>query len=373
MARARVTFAVLLPMLLFAMQGVCEDVRIGVLGLFHPTELTIETAGESWAVLSACGWSTPLEPASAHARARLVAVGTKVQVDFGSGVLIECERVQVASRQGTGTQLWLSIPNKIRRRYTGTTEITSRRGTLVPVISMDLEAAVASVVAAESAPGTPIEALKAQAVAARSYLVAGAGQHSGFDFCDTTHCQFLREVPGPGAATEATSATSGLVLTYEGRPIAAMYSASCGGRTHTLREIGVETAGYPYFAVDCPFCRSHADTWVRALETNEINFDANHNERKRLALGRRYGWATVPGNNYKILSRSHTTSIEGRGAGHGIGLCQAGASAMADAGADFITILAHYYANTGITEVRFTSLAACHDTSMRVPLDQIAR
>src|SRR6266571_2973368 len=60
---------------------------------------------------------------------------------------------------------------------------------------MDRETATASVVAAENTPDTPLEALKAQAVAARSYFVAGRGRHHDFDFCDTTHCQFLREPP----------------------------------------------------------------------------------------------------------------------------------------------------------------------------------
>ena len=76
--------------------------------------------------------------------------------------------------------------------------MTSAGGELVPVVSMDLETAVASVVAAEQVAGTPLEALKAQAVATRSYFVATRGRHRGFDFCDTTHCQFLREPPASG-------------------------------------------------------------------------------------------------------------------------------------------------------------------------------
>src|SRR5208283_1270192 len=68
---------------------------------------------------------------------------------------------------------------------------------LTAVVTMDLEPAVASVVAAEGTVDAPSEALKALAVAARSYFVAGKGRHRDFDFCDTTHCQFLRE-PGFG-------------------------------------------------------------------------------------------------------------------------------------------------------------------------------
>jgi stage II sporulation protein D len=266
---------------------------------------------------------------------------------------IECKRARLALRQGGATEFWLSVPNKIRRRYLGTLEITAVHDTLVPVIGMELEIAVASVVAAESAPGTPLEALKAQAVAARSYMVAATGRHSGFDFCDTTHCQFLRQAPGPeSAANRATKATEGLVLAYQGNIIPAMYSASCGGRTRTLQDVGVNSRGYPYFAVECPYCQKHSSQWIHAFDSQQIHLEASHTERERLVLGRKYGWSAVPGNNYQILTRSNQVLIEGRGAGHGIGLCQSGAAAMAASGADFAVILHYYYPNVTLLEAR---------------------
>src|SRR5437764_501831 len=79
----------------------------------------------------------------------------------------------------------------------------------------------------------PFEAMKAQAVAARSYYAAGA-QHHDFDFCDTTHCQFLRQPPAVNSpAAVPTRQTEGMVLSYEGEAVSAMHTASCGGRTHT--------------------------------------------------------------------------------------------------------------------------------------------
>ena len=122
---------------------------------------------------------------------------------------------------------------------------------MIATISMDLELAVASVVAAESAPVAAIEALKAQAVVARSFYLASQHRHEGFDFCDTTHCQFIRQSPGPGTdAFRAAEATHGLVLTYQGRVLAALYSAVCGGHTRSL-EPSREADTYPYFAVEC--------------------------------------------------------------------------------------------------------------------------
>jgi stage II sporulation protein D len=84
--------------------------------------------------------------------------------------------------------LVLTLPGKIKRRYLGVLELKAKNGELIPVITMDMETAVASVVQAETTPGTSMEALKAQAVVSRSYFVAGRGRHTDFDFCDLTHC-----------------------------------------------------------------------------------------------------------------------------------------------------------------------------------------
>jgi len=126
---------------------------------------------------------------------------------------------------------------------------------------MDREIAVASVVAAEMPPGTPLEALKAQAVIARAYFAAAGPRHDAFDFCDSTHCQFLREPPQPGTeAFLAANETRGMVLAYLGRPLAAMYSASCGGQTRALESEG---PGYSYRSVSCDFCRRNAPGLVQ--------------------------------------------------------------------------------------------------------------
>jgi stage II sporulation protein D len=194
-----------------------------------------------------------------------------------------------------------------------------------------------------------LQALKAQAVAARSFLVARQTGHADFDFCDTTHCQFLRSPPEPGSEPDkAARSTQGLVLewhddTGKDRPLAAMYARSCGGRTRTLREVGVRSDGYPYYPVRCDYCSRHPEVWQREAK------GAPRTEQERLAFNRIHGWGAVPS-----LPASGTGSddkIQGRGVGHGIGLCQLGAADMARQGATFAQILAHYYPNTKLTTI----------------------
>ncbi len=320
-----------------------EEVRIGVLGLFHSKQIVItpiearplqcRAGGEPWPVVD------PM-------RAELE--GTKVRItgtDNAFDGTIFCDN----GASGT-TEFVASVPGKITRRYSGKLEIRANAHELIVVVVMPMETAVASVVAAESPPHAPMEALKAQAVAARSFLVAGKGRHLNFDFCDTTHCQFLRAPPGPAtAAFQAAVATRGLVLAYKDEIFAAMYSASCGGRTHTLDELGVPVHGYPYFAVMCNYCRRHPEKWVRQLKAEDAAALAP-TESARLNLARKLGWKSVPGNSYSSHTENGSVVLEGVGVGHGIGLCQRGGADMARHGASFEEILQHYYPNTEVRQ-----------------------
>lgn len=69
-------------------------------------------------------------------------------------------------------------------------------------------------------------------------------------------------------------------------------------------------------------------------------------EQARLEVGRKLGWGVVPGSNYEAHREGEKVVIHGRGLGHGVGLCQKGAAAMAAKGASFHEILARYFPNT---------------------------
>jgi stage II sporulation protein D (peptidoglycan lytic transglycosylase) len=327
--------AVLALALLLGAPAWAQTVRIGVFGLFHPAELRVAPAPGSSLMIKIDGESITMNQA---VQVRLA--GDRVQL-LAQGVSWSVTRVHFHARDGGPADLLLSVPGKIRRRYRGTLEIVSHRSELVPIVAMDLELAVASAVAAESAPGAPLEALKAQAVATRSFMMVHGSAHKLFDFCDTTHCQFLRQPPPPNSlAARAARETRGMVLTYLGSPFSAMFAASCGGRTKTLAELGLPARDYPYFPVDCPYCRRNADRWERKVPRKITG------ERGRLELNRQHGWSALPGNHYHVQETDEGIVIEGAGQGHGLGLCQNGAAGMAAEGKNFREILDHYYPNT---------------------------
>ncbi|MGH9552571.1 MAG: hypothetical protein ACRD3W_24540, partial [Terriglobales bacterium] len=110
--------------------------------------------------------------------------------------------------------------------------------------------------------------------------------------------------------------------------------------------IGLSSRAYPYFPVVCDYCQRHPSRWVRRVSPGEAGELRERGEASRLALDRRLGWDAVPSNNFTAHSDAQGVVLEGSGEGHGIGLCQAGARAMAQTGAAFREILEHYYPNT---------------------------
>lgn len=340
---------VLLALLLVAVSTPAESdrdrVRIGVFGLLKPSELVVRPAGDAVLLIEAGSESLVLESGQSLSLGR---DGRRIRAAT-SKFMATVLKARVTGRRGGDAELMLSVPGSIERRYRGRLDVRVANGVLSPVIEMTLATAVASAVASESPPGAPLEALKAQAVASRSFYVASRKRHDGFDFCDTTHCQFLREPPAQDhPAAVAERATRDFVLHYGGKSMPALYTASCGGHTRTLSDVGLESAGYPYFRVPCAYCRNHAPEWKAELEAGPVakQLSAHRSEQARLAAGRRMGWGVVPGNNYTTEWEGTTLLVRGRGRGHGVGLCQEGAAAMASAGANFRQILQHYYPNT---------------------------
>jgi hypothetical protein len=266
---------------LFAFNAPAEVVQIGVFSLFHPSELLVSPA------------ATPL---------LVTTDGRRFILEGRQSHLIRLGRIssplRVSARDGADADFRLSIPGKIERKFHGTLTVAAGDHKLIAVVTMDREFAVASVAAAEMPASTPLEALKAQAVVARSYYAAAGARHDGYEFCDTTHCQFLREPPRPESpAFRATEETRGLILAFNGKPVAALYSAACGGRTRSRSDLG---SGYPYYSVPCDYCRRHTPGMV---------------------------------------------------SGHQLGLCQNGAAGMAQAGASFREILEHYFPATSLKQI----------------------
>jgi stage II sporulation protein D len=346
-------FASFVFLLVLPLVAHCDarTVRIGVLGIFHPQELTLAADQTAELFLSAANQHLFLRPRSSCSVLSIRASGDELRLVCGDQEIRAAE-LHASGRDQQNADLLITVPGKIRRRYKGVLDLKSKNGELIPVVTMDLETAVASVVEAETSPGTPAEALKAQAVVSRSYFIAGAGRHADFDFCDLTHCQFLREPPAADSpAAQAAVATRGLVLTYEDKAFAAMFTPSCGGHTRTPQEIGLPQNGYPYFPVLCDYCHRYPIRWSRKVSREDAALLALRGENGRLDIGRRLGWNAVPSNDFTAREENGEVMLQGVGRGHGLGLCERGARDMAEHGSEFRGILEHYFPNTRLQKL----------------------
>ncbi|HEX6851160.1 MAG TPA: SpoIID/LytB domain-containing protein [Candidatus Polarisedimenticolaceae bacterium] len=146
--------------------------------------------------------------------------------------------------------------------YRGVVELrVDPQGRIRPVNWLELETYLRGVVPSELGPEIwpQLEALKAQAVAARTYAVANLGQfeEGGYDLCATPRCQAYGGASAEHPLSDrAIAATAGEILAWDGKPIAALYTATCGGHTEDAKEIFPEQAA-PYLK-GVP-CRAEAD------------------------------------------------------------------------------------------------------------------
>ncbi len=165
------------------------------------------------------------------------------------------------------------------RHYRGEIDLViNEQGTLTAVNDLWVEYYVYSVVPAEIGDDAPLEAMKAQAVAARSEAVAkiqmGIVSSSFFDFYDTSMAQVYK---GKGAecdlARQAVDATRGEILVYHGEPVDAVYSHSCGGTLSTASDVwGTQNAGWSRNEYDTAEARTpDLSNWSDAHD-----FTSNH-------------------------------------------------------------------------------------------------
>lgn len=113
-------------------------------------------------------------------------------------------------------------------------------GLLTVINHVDLEDYIASVIAVEMSPSFNIEALKAQAVCARTYALKNMNKHSsrGFDLCASVDCQAYKGVSVESETTNrAARETAGVVMKYDGQIIDAVYSATSGGYTEDVKYV----------------------------------------------------------------------------------------------------------------------------------------
>lgn len=299
--------------------------------------------------------------------------------------------------------------------YRGDVLVMAREGDRVTALNaLDLETYLLGVVTREIGrrPESEIEAVKAQAVAARTYAVGHMGVRAslGFDFFATVQDQVYGGVSDEDpVATRAVLETRGVVASWEGRPILAYYSSTCGGRTASIEEAWPWRQPLPYLRSVSDMMangeRAYCETsnryrwrtdWTRTqllevlaetLTLHKGRASGPVRRVERIAIvesapgggtvsvdvradGTEYHlradslrWVLRPQPGAGILNSARLTEVEtvtregevtalhvdGVGWGHAVGMCQVGAIGRARAGQSYREILTAYYTGIELT------------------------
>jgi stage II sporulation protein D len=261
------------------------------------------------------------------------------------------------------------------------------------LLTLPSESYVIAALSGETAPDEPMASLKAMAISMRTFALVNANRHQteGFGLCDSTHCQALRLGKPRPEVEQAVRETAGETLWSDGQRAHIYYTQHCGGMSEAASAVWPEErSGYLAGRHSDPYClRRSPAQWQTRIPLRQLGeifraqgwhtpsplADIRVAQRDatgraqllqvvgqgapaqisassfRFAVDRALGWNQMRSDWYSLTLSGADLEIQGRGYGHGVGLCQAGAFEMAAEGRSDTEILNFYFpgAVSGIT------------------------
>ncbi len=265
------------------------------------------------------------------------------------------------------------------RWYRGRTRLIRQGKGITAINLVDMDKYLYSVVGSEMVSTWPLEALKAQAVAARSFALYRRSQSRSqpYDLDPTTSSQVYKGLESESySVQDAVNETLGKALTYNGKVILAAFHSSSGGHTENVEDVWSSPLPYLRGVVDYDQ-QSPVYQWQASFSPNDIgdriggvgNVTSIVPEKKTrrgriisLKIKGDRGSKRMTGTDFRqalgLRSTLFTISringdfaISGRGFGHGIGLSQWGAYQLSQQGVDYQKILSHYYRSTRLSNI----------------------
>ena len=263
------------------------------------------------------------------------------------------------------------------RDYDDNLTLVVHEGYLQPVNKISIDKYITGVIETEGGSSAPLEFYKAQAILIRTYALKNIYRHSGsgYSLCDAVHCQAYKgKSRQNNLIFEAAEKTKGMVLVDKNNKlITTPYHSNCGGMTSNASDVWQKDL--PYLrAVRDPFCtqstsarwsrRIKISEWENYLKKNGISIRKYHTYNYNLKQPSRQKYYRLDGQQilltkirddwnlkstyFSITEDGSTLVFEGRGFGHGTGLCQEGAIEMARVGYKYTDILHFYFHNVRI-------------------------
>lgn len=311
-----------------------------------------------------------------------------IRVNDSKSILVSKEKLSPPLIFNTATpESYINIDGN---NYKGKFKITVEENKLNIIEYVELEKYVTGVLGPEMGSSWPIEALKAQAVAARTYALTLIDRTKPYDLTNTTKHQAYTGINNISPKIiSAVKETEGKVLTYRNKIFRTYYHSNCGGRTTTPSGAWDIKIIKPLRGVKDPYCKYGKHfIWNNYISNYDlINFLDKKNIKKIYSLkiytkdrsGRTIKFILrTDAGKFKIeasklrsffgedklkstlitriVKLSKGFKIYGRGWGHGVGLCQEGAKVMADKGWSYEKILRFYYPGSEIKNIEDVDL-----------------
>ncbi|MBI5634245.1 MAG: SpoIID/LytB domain-containing protein [Nitrospirae bacterium] len=260
-------------------------------------------------------------------------------------------------------------------RYPGNIEVWKGHGGLYLINELPLEEYIKSVVSAEVGADWDMEALKTQAVISRTYALNQKAQNNNpnFDLTSSVLHQVYKGSNENARISYAVMNTEGEVLTYNGKIIEAFYHSTSGGLTEAPEDVFGKS--YPYLKPVSGSCETSPYwIWERRIPVEEIEKALNISgirdiriasytstgrvktvdlvqtgsaqSMKATDLRKAIGWSRLPSTNFSLSRDNNVVVFDGKGFGHGVGLCQWSSLEMAKSGVEYKDILSYFYPGT---------------------------
>lgn len=273
---------------------------------------------------------------------------------------------------------------KVFRVYDGSLRIAGNNGALKLVNKVPMEQYVDDVLRAEVGKDHPLELYKVQAVVSRTYVLDNLNKHKAefFNLCDEVHCQVYAGKYKPNNLIDsAVAVTRGEIITYDGKPITAAFFANCGGQTVNSEDVWNHALPYLRSVTDTFCTRSPGAYWEKCIKLDDwsnylekklgfsikqsdtLYFTYNQSNRmlyfidkkgKKLPLKEMRTDLKLRSTYFSVYRMGTDIVLCGKGYGHGVGMCQEGASNMAKRGFGYKDIINYYY--KGVTIVPISTL-----------------
>lgn len=283
--------------------------------------------------------------------------------------------------EGQEIEVTINGLSELKRIYPDNIKIFSHatENSLSIVNHVDLDRYAAGVAEAEGGRVHLNEYYKVQIILARTYAVGSMRRHEseGFHLCDRVHCQVYFGKAKSNKIQLAAKETSGLVVVDEKyQPIQAAFHSNCGGITVNSEDIWTYPQSYLKSIIDSFCINEKNSTWEKQLSLHEWKNFLRENYPCALNYLDSMHWAMYRGpwvqwdsckiskakirdyfrlksTYFSAVIQNHQVYFQGRGFGHGVGLCQEGAMKMARMGYDFKSIIYHYFTNVKIVHLNY--------------------